>query len=97
MCSRSRLPVWFIWDVPDPVDRYLPMANRNLFEKFEVRSSLRSDTIVITTDGRTDRHTSNVLEFCADQMSPRNLWCQINISKCYTCIDKTNIHSVKGV
>ena len=30
-----------------------PMANRSLFEKFEVRGSLRSDAIVITTDGRT--------------------------------------------
>ena len=32
----------------------IPMA------KFEIRSSLRSDTIVITMDGRTDRHSSNV-------------------------------------
>ena len=47
----------------------LPKANRGLFAKFEVRSSLRSDAVVITTD----RHSSNVLEFCADQMSPRKL------------------------
>ena len=30
------------------------MANRNLFAKLEVRNSLRSDAIVITTDVRTD-------------------------------------------
>ena len=58
-----------------------PMANRSLFAKFEVRSFLRSDVIVITTDGRTDRHRSNVLEFHADQMSPRNLGSQIHISE----------------
>ena len=33
------------------------MANRSLFAKLEVRSSLRSDAIVITTNGRTDRQT----------------------------------------
>ena len=44
------------------------MANRSLFVKFEVHSSLRSDAIVITTtDGRTDRHSANVLEFRANQ------------------------------
>ena len=31
-------------------------------------------------DGRRDRHSSNVLEFRADQMSPRNLESQINVS-----------------
>ena len=40
---------------------------------FQVCSSLCSDAIVFTTDGqtdgRTDRHSSNVLEFWADQMS----------------------------
>ena len=30
-----------------------PMANKSLFAKFEVRSTLRSDAIVITTDGQT--------------------------------------------
>ena len=64
MCSRS---VWFIWEVPDLVDQY------SLFANFEVRSTLRSEAIVIITDGRTDRHSSNVLEFRADQMSPTNL------------------------
>ena len=51
-----------------------PMANSSLFAKFEVRSSMRSDAIVITTDRRTDRHSSNVLELRADQMSPRKLF-----------------------
>ena len=64
-----------------------PMANRSLYAKFEVRSSSRSEAIVITTNGRTDRHSSNVLEFRADQMSPRILWSQINISRCYASID----------
>ena len=36
------------------------------------------------TDGRTDRHSSNVLEFRADQISPRNLGSKINISRLYT-------------
>ena len=48
------------------------MANRSLLAN--------SDAIVITTDGRTDRHGTNVLEFCTDQMSPRNLGSKINIS-----------------
>ena len=71
------------------------MANINLFAKFEVRSSLRSDAIVITTDERTDRHSSNVLEF--DQMSTRNLGSQINISMRPTRIDKINIPSIRRV
>ena len=33
------------------------MANRSLFAKFEVHSSLRSDAIVTTTDGWTDGQT----------------------------------------
>ena len=60
------------------------MANISPFAKFEVRSSLRSDAIVITTDG--DGHSSNVLEF-SDQISPRNLGSNINICKCYTRIE----------
>ena len=66
------------------------MANKSLLAKFEVRNSLRSDTIVITTDGRTDGHTdsSNVLEFRTDQMSARNLGSQINISKRPARIEK---------
>ena len=53
------------------------------------------------TAGRPDRHSSNVLEFCADQMSPRNIWSQIIISiiisMCYKRIDKTNIPSLRRV
>ena len=49
------------------------------------------------TDGRTDRHSSNVLEFSADQMSPRNIGFQIIISRCYKRIDKTNIPSLRRV
>ena len=73
------------------------MANRSLFAKFEVRRSLRSDAIVITTDGRTDRHSSNVLEFRADQMSARNLGSQMNISMRPTRIGITNIPSMRRV
>ena len=47
------------------------------------------------TDGRTDKHSSTVLEFCADQMSPRNIGSQIIISRCYKRIDKTNIPSLR--
>ena len=64
---------------------------------FQVRSSLRSDAIVITTDGRTYRHSSKVLEFRADQMSPRNLGSRINFSMRPTRIDKTNIPSMRTV
>ena len=47
------------------------------------------------TDGRTDGRTdSNILEFCADQMSLRNIGSQIIISMCYKRIDKTNIPSM---
>ena len=34
-----------------------PIANISLFAKFGVRSSLRSDAIVITMHGRTDGQT----------------------------------------
>ena len=73
------------------------MTNRSLFAKVEVRSSLRSDAIVITTDGRSDRHSSNVLRYRADQMSPSNLGPQINISMRTTRIDKTNIPSMRVI
>ena len=36
---------------------FTDIANRSLFAKFEVRSSLRSNAIMITTVERTDRHT----------------------------------------
>ena len=66
---------------------YWPMANRSLSAKFEVRSFLRSDAIVITTDG----------QIRADQISPRNLGSQINISMRPIRIDKTNIPSMRRV
>ena len=95
------IPVWFIWEVPDAVDiahfQCRPMANRSLFAKFKVRSSLRLDAIVITTDGRTDRHSANVLEFCANQMSPKNLRSQINISMLLIRIDKSSMPSMRRV
>ena len=73
------------------------MANSSLFAKFEVRSSLRSDAMVITTDERTGRHSSNASEFRGGQMSPRNLGSQSNISMRYARIDKTNIPSMRRV
>ena len=71
------------------------MANRS--RSSEVRSSLHSDAIVITTDGRTDRHSLKVLEFRADQMSPSNLGSQINITMRPTRFDETNIPSKRRV
>ena len=70
------------------------MANRSPFANSEFPSSLRSDAIVITTDGQID---SKLLEFRADQMSPRNQGSQINISKRPTRIDKSNIPAMKRV
>ena len=64
------------------------MVNRSLFEKFEVLTYAR-------THERTDRHSSNALEFRADQMSSRNLGSLINISRCYTSIDKTYMPSMR--
>ena len=98
MCPRSGY-TGLVYKVPDPVDRYSPFLIPTclwLIEAylFGVRSSLRSDAIAITTDGRTDRHSSNVLEFRADQISPRNLGSQINISMRPTRIDKTNMRRV---
>ena len=46
-------------------------------------------------DGRSDRHSLDVLQFCADQMSPRKLEFQIIISSCYSRIDITNIPSMR--
>ena len=85
-----------IWEVPEAQFQYRP-AYISKHAKFQVPSFLRSDAIVITTYGRTDRPNSNVLEFRADQMSPTNLGSQINISRCYTRIDKTNIPSMRRV
>ena len=62
--------------------QYEPAYNTSLCTKFQVYCSLRSDVTLLTTDG----HSSNVLEFCADEVSPRNLWSQIIISRCYTRI-----------
>ena len=74
---------------------------KTYFAKFEVCRFLRSGASVITTDGwtdwRIDRHMSNVLEFRADQKSPRNQGFQINISMRHSCIDKTIIHSMRRV
>ena len=42
---------------------YRHMASRRTFAKFEVHSSLRSDAIVITTDGRTDGQTDIAQKF----------------------------------
>ena len=42
------------------------------------------------TEGRTERHSSNVCQMF-DRMSTRNLGSQIIIFRCYTRIDKTNI------
>ena len=69
----------------------LRMDNRSLCAKFQVRSRLPQ------TDGPTDRHSLNVLEFRADQISPRNLGSQTNISRYFTRIDKTNIQSMSRV
>ena len=87
--TRSCGPIYPIFNT----DR--PMADGSLVAKFEVRSSLLSDAIVITTEGRTYQHSSNVLKFRADQMSPSNLGSQIDISRCHTRIDKINIRSMR--
>ena len=89
------------------MDRYSPFSIPTsvwvveAYVHFQVYSSLCSDAIVFTkdghTDGRTDRHSSNVSEFRADQMSPRNIGSQIIISRCYKRIDKTNIPSLRRV
>ena len=73
------IPVCFIWEIPDPIDRYSPFALPiglwliiyNLFAKFDVRSSLHSDVILITTDERTDGQTSiaQMSFFRVDEMS----------------------------
>ena len=73
------IPVWFIWEVPDPVDGE---TNGHMDER---------------TVGRTDIHSSNALEFRADQMSARNLGSQINISMRPTRIHKTNIPYMRRV
>ena len=56
---------------------------------------VRTQSCLPQTHGRTDRHSSNVLEFCADQISPKNIGSQIIISRCYKSIDKTNRPSLR--
>ena len=51
-----------------------PVANRSLFAKFEVRHSLRSDTIVITTVGRTDGQT-DIAQMSQNLVSRQILYC----------------------
>ena len=65
------------------------MAHKIIFAKFEAFERNRDYY------GRTDWHSSNVLEFRADQMSTRNLRSPINISMRYTRIEKTNIPSLR--
>ena len=88
------------------MDRYSPynpiLTSVWVIEAYvPICKSLCSDAIVFTTDGptdgRTDRHSSNVLEVCADQMSLMNIGSQIIISMCYKRIDKTNIPSMRRV
>ena len=104
MCPRSRyIGLVYMGGTRScrPIYTDRSMANISLLTKLKVRSSLRSDAIVFTrngrTDGRTGRHSSNILEFCADQMSPRNIGSQIIISRCYKRIDKTNSPSMRRV
>ena len=74
------IPVWFIWEAPDPVNRYSPFSIPTsvwVIEAYVQSLQLfvfgRNRVYHRRTDGRTDRHSSNVLEFCADQMSLRNI------------------------
>ena len=82
---RPRAPKRPIINTNQPIHKISPHA------KFQVRSYPRSAAIVFTTDARTDGHSSNILESPPEQMSPKNLGSQINISMRYKRIDKTNI------
>ena len=92
ICPRSHYTglVYMVWFIPDPVDRYSPFSLPTSVWVYHRRTHGR-------TDGQTDRHSSNVLEFCAYQMSPRNIGSQIIISRCYKRIDKTNLPSLRRV
>ena len=85
-CAQDpSLPIWLIWEVPDPVDRYsrfsIPTSVWVIEAYVQIFKSValcvRMQSCLPQTDGRIDRHSSNVLEFCADQMSPRNIGSQI--------------------
>ena len=72
-----------------------PMCNFSSLQLFAFgRNRVYDRRTAIRTDSR---HSSNVLEFCADQMSLRNIGSQIIISMCYKRIDKTNIPSMRRV
>ena len=87
------------------MDRYSPFsiptsvwvieAYVQLFKS--VALCVRTPSCLQQTDGRTDRHSSNVLEVCADQMSPGNIGSQIIISRCYKSINEINIPSLRRV
>ena len=109
-CAQDlSLPIWLIWEVPDPVNRYSPFSIPTSVWAIEayvqifksVALCVRTQSCLPQTDGRTDwrtdRHSSNVLEFCAEQMSQNNIGSQIIISRCYKRIDKTNIPSMRRV
>ena len=64
--------------------------------KFEA-ICVRTQSLSLRADRRTDRHSSNVLEFGADQMFPSKIGSQIIISRCYKRIDKTNIPFLRRV
>ena len=111
--QETSIPIGFIWEVPDPVDRYSPFSiptsvwiREAYVQSFKsVALCVRTQSCLPQTDGRTDgrtdertdRHSSNVVEFGADQMSPRNIGSQITICRCYKRIDKTNIPSLRRV
>ena len=77
------IPVWFIWAVPDPVDRHNPFSILTGLWLIEAYlQSLKSIALCFRMQ---------------DRMSPRNLGSQINISMRYTRIDKTNIPSMRRV
>ena len=88
---RSCGPIWPIFNTGlRLIEAYLQSLN-------SVALCVRTQTWFIRAVGRTDRHSSNILEFCADQMSPRNIGSQIIISRCYKRFDKTNIPSLRRV
>ena len=85
-CAQDpSIPVWFISEVPDPVNHYsLFSITKGIWLKEAYLQSLKSISLWVRTQSwllRTDRRT--------------HLESQINISRCYARVDKTNLPSMK--
>ena len=82
-----------MWKLPDSVDRYSPFlipTSVKIIQAYVQNFKCIAHCVRTQYHRRTDRQI-----FRAEEMSSSNLGSYINISRCYTCIDKPNIPTMR--